>query len=278
MARPDYPDADFDQIIQKSGGSFYRYLRRVMRRQAEQRRRALLQHFPALKDLSCGLGGSSEYECLRSLSRLRNRLGRLLAGAQEREDCSETGPALETPLAGPGPTMAAPPEKSAQVLKQPRRCTREAWKQFERAALHLGEGCTDDQAYDWLVKEDEQTDGLPARETWKRYLREMRRLLHHQKYTSRRGRTAEGVVRASEIEPQMPTGRRASGGGRDHLLDRLAELAGDVPLGESPADKLWKAIRTTLARLDVPQETIDGLVKDRDPTHILNWVNQARSD
>ncbi len=82
-----------------------------------------------------------------------------------------------------------------------RPCAKIAYGQLLSAEEELGE-CTDDEAYDW-VEEHNDGDSLPARATWKRYVRDGRQAYSTQKNTPRAGRaTGKSVVRGDQIEYQ----------------------------------------------------------------------------
>lgn len=89
---------------------------------------------------------------------------------------------------------------------------KKAWGQYEQGRNALNrEDVTDDEVYDLLDKtykqSGEQAD-LPIRDSWKRNLREHRRLTGTQKNAPRAGRvgTAGHFARVDQIEPQsLPT-------------------------------------------------------------------------
>lgn len=279
LTRPDYPGAAYDRVIEEAGVSQLRYLRRVLRRDVEERWAVILRHYPMLADLDIRFEGHSEYDCLNAVSRLRKRLGKALARADDRvEGCSDPEPVLENPANRQGQGTTRDTESTAGARKRPRPCARKAWAQFQRAAGQVGEACTDEQAYEWLQKHDEETAQLPSRETWTRYVREVRRLLDRQKYAARRWRTGASVVHASEVETQTQGGGRIRRDRRADLLERLENLAGDIFLSESPTDDTWGKIHAVLRDLELSQEWIDRVVGDRDLTEILDRVKRAKEE
>jgi hypothetical protein len=92
-------------------------------------------------------------------------------------------------------TVLAALTKPAEL---PLSCLR-AFQQYMRAVSTWGE-MTDRAAYDWLDKEDEETDKLPDFHTWARYLRVARKHCGKQKNTPRGGRAGRSIARADQVE------------------------------------------------------------------------------
>jgi hypothetical protein len=104
LARPDYPGMDFRRVVEEAGGSSMHYLRRVLRRQVEERWPTLLHHFPFLADVDPRIDGCSAFSCHDSVSRLREELGNRL---------SRGGPPLEE---RPNPESQPASERAAEQL------------------------------------------------------------------------------------------------------------------------------------------------------------------
>ena len=61
-------------------------------------------------------------------------------------------------------------------------------------------------------------------------------------------------------------------------LQRLGELVTDLYLAEGKKrDKVWQTIANTLKKLEVPQDRIDHLIKQNDPTLVANLVKELEA-
>ncbi len=134
-------------------------------------------------------------------------LGRCLAACDEMPVgvvAAAPPPAdLPTPAALMQPEMVSSQTALAahtKPAKLPLSCVR-AFQQYMRAVGTWGE-MTDRAAYDWLDKEDEETDDLPDFDTWARYLRAARKHCGRQKNTPRGGRAGRSIARADQVEYQ----------------------------------------------------------------------------
>jgi hypothetical protein len=59
------------------------------------------------------------------------------------------------------------------------------------------------------------------------------------------------------------------------MLQRLGELVTDLFLAEGKAkSRLWKRISETLAKLDVPPEQVQHLVRSDNPTLVANLLKK----
>ena len=61
-------------------------------------------------------------------------------------------------------------------------------------------------------------------------------------------------------------------------LQRLGELVTDLYLAEGKkCDKIWQTVANTLKKLEVPQDHIDHLIKQNDPTLVANLVKELEA-
>lgn len=98
---------------------------------------------------------------------------------------------------------ATPKDDNATKAKLPRPSALLAWQSYERAEAGLtmsgSTNVTDKAAYMWLKEHDPEEYKLPDRETWGRYVREVRSALGRQKNQPRKGRTGRSIVRHDEL-------------------------------------------------------------------------------
>lgn len=74
-----------------------------------------------------------------------------------------------------------------------------AYRAYEYATSCLDGEPTDDHVYDWLRDSGSAEYDPPSRETWKRYVREYRRLTGQNKRHRRTGRSGRSVVRQEDL-------------------------------------------------------------------------------